>query len=326
MTISRRDLLTYSSVGAVGMLLALPTAREAIAEVPLSGVQVPGVYRFKIGSFEITVVSDGTISFPPEVLWPEVNKDERDAVLGSDFTSTETVVLQTNVLVVNTGDHIVLIDAGSRGKVMPTAGKFLSNLAVAGVKPEQVDIVLVTHAHPDHLWGVTDAMDKERTFVNAEYVFCEDELNFWRMPNHPFETDANRSFIWRRNTYNFEAIDDRIRTIKAGGEVTPGIVTMSTPGHTPGHVSVHIASEGEELVCTGDVVGNRAVGFQHPDWRGGFDLDLDQGVKTRRSFLDSAASKKVLVASYHLPFPGLGHVAREGTAYRWIQADWMWDF
>jgi glyoxylase-like metal-dependent hydrolase (beta-lactamase superfamily II) len=325
MLISRRDLLIYSSVAAAGALSPVPRSGTAMARAPASGVQAPGVYRFKLGSFEITVVSDGVISFAPSQLWPEQTGEELDAVLGGDFTPTTLVILQTNVLLVNTGDRLVLVDAGSRGKFMPTANRLLANLTAAGVGPEQVDIVLITHAHPDHLWGVTDLVDKERTFPNAEYVFCEDEVNFWRMPNHPFETDANWSFVWRRNTYNFEAIDDRIRTVKPGGEVAPGIATMGTPGHTPGHVSVHVESGGEELVCTGDVIGNRAVAFQHPDWRGGFDLDLDQGVKTRRSFLDNVASSKVLVASYHLPFPGLGHVAREGTAYRWVPADWRWD-
>jgi glyoxylase-like metal-dependent hydrolase (beta-lactamase superfamily II) len=270
-------------------------------------------------------VSDGTIAFPAEVLWPEATKAERDAVLVSDFQPTEKCTIQTNVLAVNTGDRLVLIDAGSRGKMQPTAGRLLQNLAAAEIKPEEVDTILITHAHPDHLWGVADASDTERTFPNAEYVIGEAELNFWMQPQHPLASDADWGGTYRQNMKTFAAIKDRIRTVKPDGEVVPGIAAIATPGHTPGHTSVQIASGSNQILCTADVVGNRAVQFQHPDWRGGFDLDLDQGAKTRRAFLDRCASEKVTVSSYHLPFPGIGHVVRTGTAFSWLPSDWRWE-
>jgi glyoxylase-like metal-dependent hydrolase (beta-lactamase superfamily II) len=286
---------------------------------------VPGLYRLPLGQFQVTVVSDGTISFPCEALWPEAAKADRDAALAGDFQPTDQATLQVNVLAVNTGDRLVLIDAGSRGKFQPTASRLLQNLATAEIQPEQVDTILITHLHPDHLWGVTDAGDAERTFPNAEYVIGEAEWNFWMQPKHPLASDAFWEPVYHQNMKTVAAIKDRVRTVKPGGEVITGITTIATVGHTPGHTSVQITSGSDQLLCTADVIGNRAVSFQHPDWRGGFDLDLEQGAKTRRAFLERCASERMLVSTYHLPFPGLGHVARAGTAFNWVPVDWQWD-
>ena len=325
MSLVRRDFLLVTGSAVAGLVGGSWSGDGLQARAPVSKNQVPGFYRFSLGQFQVTVVSDGTIAFPAEALWPEANKAERDAVFVSDFQATDKSTLQLNVLAVNTGERLVLIDAGYRDKGQPTAGRLLQNLAAAEIKPEDVDTVLITHAHPDHLWGVADKSDTERTFPNAEYVIGEAELNFWMQPQHPLESHARWGGIYRQNMKTLAAIKDRIRTVKPEGEVVPGITAIATPGHTPGHSSVHIASGSNQLLCTADVVGNRAVSFQHPDWRVGFDLDLDQGAKTRRAFLDRCASEKAMVSSYHLPFPGVGHVVRAGTAFSWLSNDWSWD-
>jgi glyoxylase-like metal-dependent hydrolase (beta-lactamase superfamily II) len=325
MSLIRRDFLAATGSAVIGLVGAAWSGGCAQARAPASKSQVPGFYRFSLGQFQLTVLSDGTLAFPAEVVWPEAPKAERDAVLASDFQPTDKSTFQVNVLAVNTGDRLVLIDAGSRGKMQPTAGRLLQNLAAAEIKPEDVDTVLITHAHPDHLWGVADASDTERTFPNAEYVIGEAELNFWTQPQHPLESHAVWGDIYRQNMKTLAAIKNRIRTVKPEGEVVPGIAAIATPGHTPGHTSVQIASGSNQLLCTADVVGNRAVAFWHPEWRGGFDLDLDQGAKTRRAFLDRCASEKVMVSSYHLPFPGIGNVVRSGTAFNWLPSDWRWE-
>jgi glyoxylase-like metal-dependent hydrolase (beta-lactamase superfamily II) len=325
MSLNRRHFLAATGSAVIGFVGG-SWSGDVQARAPVLKNQVPGFYRFSLGQFQLTVVSDGTIAFPAEALWPEATKAERDAVLAADFQPTDKSTLQVNVLAVNTGDRLVLIDAGSRGKIkpQPTAGRLLQNLAAAEIKPEEVDTVLITHAHPDHLWGVADATDTERTFPNAEYVIGEAELDFWMQPQHPLENHARWGGIYRQNMKTVAAIKHRIRTVKPDGEVVPGITAIATPGHTPGHTSLQIASGSNQILCTADVVGNRAVAFQHPDWRGGFDLDLDQGAKTRRAFLDRCASEKVMVSSYHLPFPGIGHVVRAGTAFNWLSSDWNW--
>src|ERR1700757_1443047 len=123
---------------------------------------------------------------------------------------------------------------------------------------------------------------------------------------------------------NLKLATPRLRLIKAMAEVVPGVTTFGTPGHTPGHLAVNISSGREELLLTGDVVVNSAVSFLHPEWPFGFDVDVPLATKTRMAFLDRAAADKTLVGSYHLPFPGFGHVVREGSAYRWLPADWQW--
>ena len=123
---------------------------------------------------------------------------------------------------------------------------------------------------------------------------------------------------------NLKLASPRLRLIKAGAEVAPGVTTFDTAGHTPGHMSVHISSGREEMLLSGDVVVDSAIGFLHPEWAFGFDLDVPLATKARIAFLDRAAADKTLVGSYHLPFPGFGHVVREGSGYRWLPADWQW--
>ena len=327
MGISRRAVLG-SGVGAValGITEAVPLTRCAAARVALASKQVPGVYRFRVGTFELTVVTSGTLSFPIEDLWPEIPTAEIEAVLAADFQPTDAPVLQVNAMTVNTGDRLVLIDTGSGGKFFATAGRLPASLADAGIRPEDVDIVIFTHAHPDHLFGATDASGTRLLYQNAEYVITDTEFDFWAAP----ERMADVAEDWWRDMVqtaqgNLHAAEPRLRRIKPGAEVVPGIMSIDTAGHTPGHISLHIVSGRDELLCTGDVVSNRAVSFQRPDWRGGYDMDLDKGARVRRSFLDRCATDKVMVASYHLPFPGIGHVARDGTAFRWVPADWRWE-
>jgi glyoxylase-like metal-dependent hydrolase (beta-lactamase superfamily II) len=123
---------------------------------------------------------------------------------------------------------------------------------------------------------------------------------------------------------NLKLASPRLHLIKPGAEVAPGVTTFDTAGHTPGHISVHISSGSKEMLLTGDVVVDSEVSFLHPEWPFGFDIDVPMGTKTRMAFLDRAAADKTLVGSYHLPFPGFGHVVREGSAYRWLPADWQW--
>jgi glyoxylase-like metal-dependent hydrolase (beta-lactamase superfamily II) len=141
-------------------------------------------------------------------------------------------------------------------------------------------------------------------------------------PNWPANCRLRSS---RRLTQtNLKLAKPRLRQIKAGAEVAPGVTTFDTAGHTPGHMSVHISSGSEEMLLTGDVLVDSEVSFLHPEWPFGFDIDVPMGTKARMAFLDRAAADKTLVGTYHLPLPGFGHVVREGSAYRWLPADWQW--
>src|SRR5258705_199104 len=237
--LDRRMLLRAGSAAAAAAALA-PTA-PALAHAPQAGKRAqPSFYRFKLGTIEITVVSDGTLAFPAETLWGDRAEDAR-GLLTSTFQPSSPVGLQINTVLVNTGDKLVLIDAGCGvDKYQKTTGGLLRNLAAAGYAPGDIDMILITHAHFDPLWGISDHENSSLMFPSAE------------------------------------------------------------------------------------VVVNSTVSFLHPEWPFGFDMDIEQATKARVAFLDRAATDRTLVGSYHLPFPGFGHVVREGSGYRWLPADWQW--
>jgi len=316
--LDRRMLLRAGSA-AVGAAALAPTA-PALAHARKQAQ--PGFYRFKLGAIEITVVSDGTLAFPAETLWGNRADDAR-GLLTSTFQPSSPVGLQINTVLVNTGDKLVLIDAGCGvDKFQKTTGGLIGNLAAAGYAPGDIDMILLTHCHFDHLWGISDGKNASLLFPSAEFVASETEVAFWSAPDLVGKLPpAQKPLVTQAN---LKLAGPRLRLIKAGAEVAPGVTTFDTAGHTPGHMSVHISSGSEEMLLTGDVVVNSAVSFLHPEWPFGFDLDVPLATKARIAFLDRAAADKTLVGSYHLPFPGFGHVVREGSGYRWMPADWQW--
>jgi glyoxylase-like metal-dependent hydrolase (beta-lactamase superfamily II) len=320
--LDRRTLLCAgSAAAAVGAAALAPTA-PALARAPQAGEQAqPGFYRFKLGTIEITVVSDGTLAFPAETLWDDRAKDAR-GLLTSTFQPSP-VELQINTILVNTGGKLVLIDAGCGvDKFQNTNGRLLGHLASAGYAPGDIDMILFTHCHFDHLWGISDGKNASLLFPSAEFVASETEVAFWSDPALPSKVSAKQQPLVTQA--NLKLASPRLRLIKAGAEVAPGVTTFDTAGHTPGHMSVHISSGRAEMLLTGDVVVDSAIGFLHPEWAFGFDLDEPLATKARIAFLDRAATDKTLVGSYHLPFPGFGHVVREGSGYRWLPAVWQW--
>jgi glyoxylase-like metal-dependent hydrolase (beta-lactamase superfamily II) len=318
--LDRRMLLRAGSA-AVGAAALAPAA--ALAHAPQAGKRAqPSFYRFKLGTIEITVVSDGTLAFPAETLWGDRAEDAR-GLLTSAFQPPSPVGLQINTILVNTGDKLVLIDAGCGvDKFQKTTGKLLGNLAAAGYAPGDIDMILFTHAHFDHLWGISDGENASLLFPSAEFVASEAEVAFWSAPE--WANKVSPALKPAVTQANLKLASPRLRLIKAAAEVVPGVTTFDTAGHTPGHISVHISSGSEEMLLTGDVVVNAAVSFLHPEWPFGFDMDVPLATKSRMAFLDRAAADKTLVGSYHLPFPGFGHVVREGSGFRWLPADWQW--
>jgi len=319
--LDRRMLLGAGSA-AVGAAALAPTT-PALAHAPQAGKRAqPSFYRFKLGTIEITVVSDGTLAFPAETLWGD-RAEEARGLLTSTFQPPSPVGLEINTLLVNTGDKLVLIDAGcGADKFQKTNGRLLGNLAAAGYAPGDIDTILFTHFHFDHLWGISDHENASLLFPSAEFVASEAEVAFWSAPEWANKVSpALKPLVTQAN---LKLASPRLRLIKAGAEVAPGVTTFDTAGHTPGHISVHISSGREEMLLTGDVVVDSAISFLHPEWPFGFDIDVPLATKTRMAFLDRAAADKTLVGSYHLPFPGFGHVVREGSAYRWLPADWQW--
>jgi len=322
MDFNRRTMLRATAASAATSVALFAARRPAAASAPPGGKQAPGYYRMKVGSFEVTVISDGTLALPPS-FWNAPQPEVVDA-LRTDDRPTDAVTSQLNTLVVNTGAKLVLIDAGTGGKYQNASGTLLANLAAAGFKPGQVDTVVLTHGHPDHLWGLTDATNTRLLFPNAEYVVSEPEFAYWSAPALPGQVPGGMRQMIDTTQQNLKAIEGHTRRIKPGTEILPGLVSVDTPGHTPGHISVQIGSDNEALLVSGDVIVNPTLSFRKPAWGFSFEVDQALAAKTRAAFLDRCAADRTMVASYHLPFPAIGHVVRDGSAYRWLPADWRW--
>ncbi|SCW50858.1 Glyoxylase, beta-lactamase superfamily II [Rhizobium mongolense subsp. loessense] len=214
------------------------------------------------------------------------------------------------------GDDLILIDNGSGMNFQPTAGKLAHNLRTMGVTPEQITKVVFTHAHPDHS-GATTASNGKLLYPNAEYYVSQTEWDFWtdkqfetRRPSalHGFAKGAQRDLF---------AIGERITLVREGDEIVPGMSIVSTPGHTPGHVSVEIRGR-DNLLITGDACTNDTIFFARPDWHFGFDTDAEVALASRQVLLDRAAAEKLKLLGYHWTYPGVGYAERRGDAYDFV--------
>lgn len=322
---SRRSVLKAG--GAAGVLAAsgilMPPRLHAAAE--MKGSQVPGYYRFKLGAFEVTVLSDGSYTLPTDLLGTNVPREKVTEYLKANYLNPDQRVSHVNIPLINTGDKLVLVDVGGGMNWMPCAGRLTDNMRASGYEPEDVDIVVITHGHPDHIWGLIDEFEEAPRFPNAEYVITGPEWDFWMTDkaNTVLPEMFHNFIIGAQN--RLPQIADKTRRIKPGEDVVTGIVTLDTPGHTEGHMSLAVTSEGKSLLVTADTMTHPFISFEHPGWWPRTDMDNEMAEKSRRELLEMAATDRHLALVYHLSFPGLGHVARAGQAYRWVPETWRWD-
>jgi len=224
-------------------------------------------------------------------------------------------------LPVNTGAKLVLIDSGAAGQIADTAGAMLDNLAVAGVSPDAIDTIPISHFHPDHIDGIK-TKDGDEVFPKAEILVPEPEWAFWMDDGNMARTSGavHRYFLNARRI--FKDIAGEVRRFKPGAEVAPGIVSIAAYGHTPGHTAFAIHSGGESLLAMSDTVRNPYLFARHPDWQPLFDMDGLLAVQARRRMLDRASADRMLVEAYHFPFPACGHIVRSGQAYELEPVMW----
>lgn len=315
--VDRRDVLSGgAALGAASALASLAPPPAAAREA--GGPQGPGFHRLKLGAAEITVLSDGHMLVPPRFLAGNVPDATVDAFLDARKITGDRVSFNLNIACVRMGSEVVLIDAGAGGTWEPTAGRLADSLAAAGLKPDAITTVVLSHGHPDHLWGLVDDLDDSLRFPKARYLVPIREHEFWlgdadklRGPIEGMTAGAKRVL---------KAIDSRLTRFMPGAEILPGIAALDTAGHTPGHVSFLIGSGPERLVVTADAVQNAHISLAHPDWQPRADMDGDKGAQSRRRLIEMAAADKAMVLGYHLPFPGLGRVERKGSAFVWVPA------
>ena len=311
--LDRRDFLKAAAGGTAAFVAWGLQTGVAVA-------QAPQAHRFRHGAFEITVLSDGIITFPTSNLAPAISEAERHALLAAHDLPLDEHVSQINVALVRAGDELILIDTGSGLNFLASAGLLADSFEAAGIDREAVGTVLLTHAHPDHVWGIIDDFDDSERFPNAAYTMGATEWDFWmaedvltKVPDdlHGFALGAQRSL---------KPIADKTTRISGETVVAPGITMIDTPGHTPGHMSVVLESEGELLMVTGDALTHAAVSFERPEWRFIRDQEPDVAVATRKRVLDMTATDKMGLVGYHLPWPGVGRTERKDGGYRFVAA------
>lgn len=308
--------LRAALAGALATLIAVP----ALAAAPQVKTPAPGFSRIMLGDIEITPLSDGTVDLPVNQLLKD-KPAAIDATLARSFLKSP---LETSVngYLVNTGSKLVLIDAGAGNLFGPTLGKLAANLKAAGYQPEQVDAVYITHLHADHVGGLTS--NGQALFPNAVVRADQHDADYWlskeNMEKAP--ADAKGFFLGAMQSLAPYVQSGKFQPFEGDAALPEGIRAVNGHGHTPGHVTYVIESRGQKLELVGDLIHVAAVQMASPATTIAYDSDATTAARARRKAFDAAAKGGYLIGGAHLPFPGLGHLVREGKGYRYVPVNY----
>lgn len=306
--ITRRSLL---ATGAAGAALGLTPAGAA---APLMGASRPTYRRIALGAFEVTTLLDGAAPVPnPQGIFGQDQSVEAvESLLADNRLPTDQMEFTFLPTLVNTGAELILFDTGNGQGAQPARGNLVAAMSAAGYSADQVDVVVITHMHPDHIGGMMT--DGAPTFPNARYVMGSTEYDFWNSTDR-VGTGGERVHTMVRSMLTPMA--DKTTFIAPGDSVSSGIEAIAAFGHTPGHMAFHIESNGARVVLTADAANHFVLSLQRPDWEVRFDMDKAAAAQTRKNLYGMLAADGVPFVGYHMPYPAMGYVeaAGEGFAY-----------
>jgi glyoxylase-like metal-dependent hydrolase (beta-lactamase superfamily II) len=321
--LNRRHVLTGAALASAA---ALAPSTPAFAAAPPVGKQTAGFYRYKVGTHEVTVVTDGVNKFRfPDGFVTGKSRDEVNAGWAELYGTKDEMVVPYSPIAVNTGSKLVVIDTGTgeanfeRSK--GSAGQFHSNLKAAGIQPDQVDAVIISHFHGDHINGLLDK-DNKLAFPKAEVLVPAQEWKYFMDDAEMGKQTSDRMkgvFAGLRKV--FDALGRKVTQYEAGKEVAPGITPVATFGHTPGHMSFVIAQGNGKVFVQSDVTNNPLF-VRNPGWHLMFDQDPQMAEATRRKTYDMLVAEKMMVQGFHYPFPALAHIEKSGNGYREVPVPW----
>lgn len=320
---TRREFVISAAAAAAAFGLDRHMAISAPARVQKTTDPKPGIHRYKVGSAECIALYDGVWekahdpSFIANATVEQTKQALKAAGLRTDF-----VPITIMALIVKMNGKIILCDAGGGGQVQAfnpnsvfVSGKLHKNLKAAGIDPAKIDTILVSHFHPDHIFGLLDGKKTNRpVFPNAEIIVPAAEYKWWTDPSLIGRLPTARQALGRRIQAVIPSWKN-VLPVDGEDEVVPGIRFVKAPGHTPGHTAFHLSSGNDQLLISNDAVYVPALVAAHPGWHGSYDQNADLAEQSRRKLLERVIADKMLIYGTHFPWPGIGRIAKDGAGY-----------
>ena len=317
--LTRRDIVLGASAGVLVSGLAGRFTFLAPSAALADQILDQGFHRFLMGDITMTALYDGLWEKPlNQGFITNATVEETKGALIIAGYSGENVPIPFSAMAAEIASKIVLFDAGTGGQLAPTAGLMRNRtMAAAGIDPAMVSTICLTHYHPDNIFGLMEQETNAPFFANAEIVVSAVEHAFWTDAAVFGALPEAMHGVARRIQATLGTWKN-VRQIEGEAEVVPGVRTMPTYGHTPGHTSYHVSSGGRQLFVLGDVSNMPALFLRHPGWHGVFDMDPAKAEAVRRSTMDRAIAERAMVAGYHYPFPAAGTVVKDGEGYAFV--------
>jgi glyoxylase-like metal-dependent hydrolase (beta-lactamase superfamily II) len=316
LNLSRRSVLSSAAAAAATLGLSKPLifVGPAFGDQPIE--PTVGHYKYKVGSIEVTAVYDGIWRKPHDPAFIKgVSVEETKAALAKAGLTTDFMPIPLTVVVLKIGDRLIMVDAGSGvGQWQANATNLPANMKAAGIDHNDISTVLISHFHPDHVWGLMEKGTNAPTFANAELVTNSVEYKFWTEPGSVDKLPEGRKAAGRRIAENFPKWKNW-KLVESGAEVAPGVRILDAYGHTPGHSVFLVTSGKDQLMVSNDTMYVPGILAPHPDWQGAYDQDGPLAVETRRRIIDRVIADRMQICGAHFPFPGAGTFVKDGAAY-----------